>query len=108
MNKKPMSSERETDLGGTPTHWEDPWLLARQVATLIKHGNDPAPYKGRLHELLAAVPDSDKDRFQTFLDSVDRYLAAVSRGSVHSDKAKHEIEAFDFREAEASEKWGRP
>ncbi len=87
-------SERSTDLGGAPTEWHEASDLAAHLRGLVKHGNDPTPH---FRELIGDVPDSsNRQSCEAFLRLLERYLAAIGRGSVHSDELKHEIERFDL------------
>lgn len=86
--------QREVDLGGTPTEWNDLPLLVEQVRTLVRHGDDPVPWLPRLLELRDSAPPSMRRAADDFVVLVQRYLHACAEGTPDTQDCKHAIEDF--------------
>jgi len=86
--------QREVDLGGAPTEWNDLPLLVEQVRTLVQHGDDPCPWLPRLRELRDSAPPHLQRATDDFLALVQRYLEACREGTPDVHDWKCAVEDF--------------
>ncbi len=90
-------NKRGTDLGGSPSEWNDAVTLAAQERYLVCQGEDPTPHLERLREL---TEELSSGAFRVacvhLLDLLDRYLAALAEGTPLVADLKLEIESTDL------------
>lgn len=86
--------ERETDLGGTPTEWNDLPLLIDEIRTLVQHGGDPVPWLPRLLELQQSANADARRAIRDFMILLKNYLGSCAAGTPDVHEWKVAIEAF--------------